>query len=251
MRPKRKNVCQVCRSRKLAVSSPYKRTYQLTNRLFKCDGKEPACFQCTLRGIQCSGYRQEFVFVSQISSKTDNQAELNSGNKKILGYQKKAPDNSDDDHIRSTKCSQLASLDGMSAQSQTKRFYKLEDDIQFIMQYYGPNNNSAPGESNPFQNQICGAWVEALPLLSVTKRNKQFLLSAIRTMATALRYYNLGDELSQPQIVEMYCDSLGHMGKALEEARGAFQIEHSAAIMCLAATDVSDRLEQSYCLTHD
>jgi hypothetical protein len=37
----------------------------------------------------------------------------------------------------------------------------------------------------------------------------------------------------------MYFDSLGHMGKALHQAQGAFRIEHSVAIMCLAVTNVS------------
>ncbi|KAI8938169.1 hypothetical protein NX059_005834 [Plenodomus lindquistii] len=46
MRAKRKNVCQDCRSRKLA-----------------CDGKQPACSQCVARKIMCSGYRQEYLFV--------------------------------------------------------------------------------------------------------------------------------------------------------------------------------------------
>jgi hypothetical protein len=188
--------------------------------------------------------------VSQTSSKINNQAELSDGNKKVLGNPKKASDNSDNDRIR-PDFSQLASFDGMSAQLQSKRVYELEDDIQFIVQHYAPVDNSAPAESNPLHNQICGAWVELLPLLSATKRNKQFLLSAIKTLATSLRHYNLGNELYRPQILKMYCDSLGHMGKALEEARGTFQIEHCAAIMCLASTDVSAKLEQFYYCTED
>ena len=221
------------------MSFPYKRTDRLTNRLSKCDGKQPACSQCTLRRIPCSGYRQEFIFVSQDSSKIENQADLKDENKKVLGYQKKAPNNSDNGHIRPISSSQLASLDGLSARSETKDCYELEDDIKVIVQNYTPVNSNAPAESNPFHNQICGAWVEVLPLLSATKGNKQFLLSAIKTLATALRHHNLGNELHQPQILEMYCNSLGQMGKALEEAKGAFQIEHGAAIMCLAVADVS------------
>lgn len=189
--------------------------------------------------------------MSQASSKIKNPAELKDGNKKVLGYQKKAPDNSDNGHIRPISSSQLTSLDGTSAQLETKCCYELEDDIQFIVQHYAPVDSNAPAESNPFHNQICGAWVDVLPLLSAAKRNKQFLSSAIKTLATALRHYSLGNELCQPQILEMYCDSLGHMGKALEEARGAFQIEHGAAIMCLAVTDVSAKPGESYCRTEN
>jgi hypothetical protein len=187
--------------------------------------------------------------VSHASSKIENQAELKDGNKKALGYQKKAPNNSDDDHIQLLS-SQLASLDGMGAQSETKSRYELDGDIQLIVQHYAPVDKTL-AESNPFRSQICGAWVEVLPLLSATKRNKRFLLSAIKTLATAIRHYSLGNELCQPQILEMYCDSLRLMGKALEEARGAFQIEHSAAIMCLAVIDVSAKLGESYCRTQN
>jgi hypothetical protein len=187
--------------------------------------------------------------VSHAPSKIENQEESKDGNKKALGYQKKAPNNSVDDHIQLLS-SQLASLNGMGAQLETKSRYELDDDIQLIVQHYAPVVRT-PAESNPFRNQICGAWVELLPLLSVTKRNKQFLLSAISTLATAIRHYSLGNELCQPQILEMYCDSLGLMGKALKEARGEFQIEHSAAIMCLAVTDVSAKLLESYCRTQN
>lgn len=187
--------------------------------------------------------------MSQASS--ENQADLKDGNKKVLGYQKKGPDNSEDDHIWLSRSFQPASLDGMNARLETMCCYELEDDIQFIVQHYAPINSNAPAESNPFHNQICGAWVEVLPLLSATERNKQFLLSAIKTLATALRHYNLGNELYQPQILEMYCNSLGYMGKALQEARGAFQIEHGAAIMCLTVTDVSAKLGYTCCCTPD
>ncbi|KAH7009152.1 hypothetical protein B0J12DRAFT_691816 [Macrophomina phaseolina] len=220
MRAKRRNVCQICRSRKLA-----------------CDGKQPACSQCILRRIPCSGYRQEFVFVSQASFEVENQAEMKDESKEITGYQKKALVKSNDDHTRPIRSSQLVSPSRMDAQLET-RCYELEDDIQIIVQHYAPINSNAPAESNPLHNQICGAWVEVLPLVSVGIRKKQFLLSAIKTLATTLRHHKLGNKLCQPQILNMYCDSLGLMRKALEEARGAFHIEHSAAIMCLAVTDI-------------
>jgi hypothetical protein len=189
--------------------------------------------------------------VSQASSDIENQAELKDKSKKVSGYQKKALNNSKDDHARLTRSSQPASLNGMGTQLEARRCYELDDDIQFIVQHYVPVNSNVPAESNTFHNQICGAWVEVLPLLSTTRRNKQFLLSAVKTLATALRHHNLGNELCQHQILKMYCDSLGHMGKALTEARGAFHIEHSTAIMCLAVTDVSAKLGEFYCLTQN
>ncbi|KAL5398721.1 hypothetical protein PMIN02_001248 [Paraphaeosphaeria minitans] len=220
MRTKRKNVCQICRSRKLA-----------------CDGKQPSCSQCFLRQIPCSGYRQEFVFVPQISSGFKNQAGIENESKRITGHQNKVIEKSNDDHIRPIKNFQLVSPVRMDAQL-TPRCYDIEDDIRIIVQHYAPTNGKAPAEFNPLHNQICGAWAEVLLLLSADMRKKQFLLSAIQTLATTLRHHELGHELCQPQILEMYCASLGLLRKALEEARGVFHIEHSAAIICLAVCDI-------------
>lgn len=204
----------------------------------QCDGKEPACSQCILRKIPCSGYQQEFVFVSQGASETEDKGGLKIRDKTPPGYRTKAHDGSDRDRGRYGGNSQLASLD-RAFQLEIKCGCELEDDIQFILQHYAPVESNAPAESNPFHNQICGAWVEVLPLLSATRRNKPFLLSAIKTLAAALRHWNIGNELGEPQILEMYGASLARMGKALEEAQYGFQVEHSIAIMCLAVTDVS------------
>ncbi|KAJ4357426.1 uncharacterized protein N0V89_002001 [Didymosphaeria variabile] len=156
--------------------------------------------------------------------------------KEITRHQKKALVESHDDHARPSRGFQVASPSKMDLRLET-RCEGIEDDIQVIIQNYAPINSNIPAESNSHHNQICGAWVEVLPLLSVGIRNRQFLFSAIKTLATALRHHKLGNKLSQPQIFEMYSDSLRLMGKALEEARGAFLIEHSAAILCLAVTD--------------
>jgi hypothetical protein len=127
----------------------------------------------------------------------------------------------------------------------TECCYELKDDIQIIVQHYTPIDGTAPAESNPNHNQICGGWVQTLPLLSATITNNQFLLSAIKTLATTLRNHNIGNDLGRPQILEMYCASLAHMGKALKTARGGFRIEHGVAIMCLGVTDVSTKIGSS------
>lgn len=253
MRAKRKDVCQTCRSRKLAVSSRrachtrvsnHCRYLKLADRFFKCDGKQPACSQCILRRVSCSGYKQEFVFVDQASFDVANQADMKHESKRVRGYHKEAFVKPDDEHARPIRNSPLATP-GRMAQLEM-RSYELEDDVQVILQHYAPINSNTPAESNSRHNQICGAWVEVLPLLSRSIRQKQFLLSAIKTLAATLRHHKLRNELHQAQILKMYGDSLALMGRALEEARGAFHIEHSAAIMCLAVTDVSTRLDDSY-----
>jgi hypothetical protein len=126
----------------------------------------------------------------------------------------------------------------VNASNTTKPYRNLESDIQFILQHYAPIVVSTLGETVLSRNQICGGWVDILPLVVTTRRSDQPLVSAIKTLATALRHHDIREDVFQPRILEMYCESLRHMSKALAEAQGVFQVEHCAAIMCLAVTDV-------------
>jgi hypothetical protein len=116
---------------------------------------------------------------------------------------------------------------------------ELEDDVDFIVQHFAPICSQAPAEFNLYHNQICGAWVEMLPLVVEPAKNSPFLYSAIRTMATALRNRASATRGNESRILLMYGDSLRRVGKALEEAKGVFQHEHCVAILCLSATNVS------------
>jgi hypothetical protein len=94
-------------------------------------------------------------------------------------------------------------------------------------------------ESNPWQNQVCGAWVEVLPLFLARGHIPRFLASAIRSFAVALSHHCVGSDEFQPQVAELYCESLELVAVALREAGGVLQAEHFAAIMSLAVTEVS------------
>lgn len=114
----------------------------------------------------------------------------------------------------------------------------LEKDVAFIVQHYASIGGEIPAAFDPFHNQICGAWVEVLPLFTQSATEKQFLLSAITTWATALRHHVDTTKECQSKVLEMYGNALHQIGKALSD-QTTFQIEHCIAIMCLAATDVS------------
>jgi hypothetical protein len=232
MRTKKRNVCQNCRSRKLAVSYCSCITCLQIDKsdsfLCKCDGKQPACSQCSLRQITCSGYRQEFVFVSQTPAEVDDHPGIRDERKKATDYVTKALVHPVAEPVWPAKSSPLIG------------HCELDGDIQIIIQHYAPANGKAPTESNSEHNQVCGAWVEVLPSLSRSTKRKPFLASAVKTLATTIRHYRLEERSSQPQILRMYCDSLQLLGEALKEAQGIFYMEQSIAIMCLAVTDVSN-----------
>jgi hypothetical protein len=117
--------------------------------------------------------------------------------------------------------------------------YELEDGVDFIVQHFAPICSEAPAEFNLYHNQICGAWVEILPLVVEPAKASPFLYSAIRTMATALKHHASATQECQSRILCMYGDSLRQVGEALEEAQGVFQYQHCIAILCLSATNVS------------
>jgi hypothetical protein len=119
---------------------------------------------------------------------------------------------------------------------------ELKQDIDTIIQHFAATRGEAPAEFNVYHNQICGGWVEVLPLVTETAQNKPFLASAIKTMSTALHAVGETTEETQNRIFAMYGSSLRQMSKALEEAHGVFRYEHCIAIMCLSATNVSSRV---------
>ncbi|KAH7080607.1 hypothetical protein BKA63DRAFT_506770 [Paraphoma chrysanthemicola] len=219
MRAKRKNVCQECRSRKLA-----------------CDGKSPACSQCTLRTIACTGYRQEFLFVTSYIG-TRKRAEIEDRRKTVSVYsQKKLVDS--ENNAQLIRGFHLASRLEVGALPTATNYHELDADVDYIVQHFAPLSSCDSAEFNPFHNQICGAWVEALPYLATTEENNTFLFFAIKTLATSLRWFCPTRKSRASHPLEMYCKSLGLMSEALEEAQGVFQIQHCVAIMCLAVSDI-------------
>ena len=119
------------------------------------------------------------------------------------------------------------------------KVYELEDDIQFIVDYFAPTENTGPAELNPYHDQICGVWVGMIPHLSEASRNKQYFRSAVKTLATSLRRHGFESRRCEPEMLEMYGDSIEKLGTALEAARGSFEVDLGVAILCLAVADVS------------
>ncbi|KAF2851302.1 hypothetical protein T440DRAFT_449340 [Plenodomus tracheiphilus IPT5] len=242
MRPKRKNVCQDCRSRKLA-----------------CDGAQPSCSQCVHRHISCSGYKQDFVFVPTTASKdskkvTTVKEDMTVESTPLLSTSPIATQSHVvEQHNHSAPLINAARQEATMAVGSLESpesYRDLQDNILFIVQHYAPTATNTPEEAILSHNQICGAWVNVLPLIAQSRTIGQPLVSAIETLATALRHHDVIGGLFQPQILELYCNSLGHVAKALAEAQGIFRVEHCAAIMRLAVADVVTPGLKSGWMTH-
>jgi hypothetical protein len=178
---------------------------------------------------------------------TRKQAEIR-GQKKTVSVYPQGMLIDSENNPRLTQSFHLASRLGEAVLPKATDYHGLEDNVNYIVQHYAPISSCDPAEFNPFHNQICGAWVEALPYLSTTEGDNAFLFSAIKTLATSLRCFRPARKAYTPHPLEMYCKSLSLMSEALEEAQGVFQIKHCVAIMCLAVSDVSFSLTTSrYC----
>lgn len=212
---------------------------RLANWDCKCDGKQPQCSQCVLGGVSCSGYRQEFIFVSQTSPTSKDQTKIRIKCIKSP-HQIAAPDHYASQSARPAGCG-VASSDENSTQTELISC-EFDDDVRLIVQYFSTNEDTAPAEVNPFHDQICGVWVEILPLLPAASRNKQYFRSAVKTLATSLRRHGFNNRRCEPDMLELYGESLGHLVKALDEARGSFEVELGVAILCLAVADVGSVL---------
>lgn len=130
-----------------------------------------------------------------------------------------------------------ASIDRQPARTVAKS-NEVEDDIRFIVDYFAPMEGGGPAEFNPYHDQICGVWVGMLPLLPAAGKNEQYFRSAVKTLATSLRRHGFKSRRCEPDMLEMYGDSIAELGRALEAARGIFKVDLGVAILSLAVADV-------------
>jgi hypothetical protein len=149
------------------------------------------------------------------------------------------PHNQKNRHIRSSRFNLSYEL---SAHLELRDNQGIEDNTRYIVQSYTAHSPPLT-EFDPCHNQICGAWIRVLPLLSATGKRRPFLLSAVSTLATTLQQHSSGHDSYRSPLSRMHFDSLSYRGRALNEAQGTFHIEHCVAIVCLAVTGVSLNFE--------
>ena len=211
---------------------------------WKCDGVRPRCSQCDLRRLRCSGYKQEFVFVPVSVRNTISQR--NSARRKVFTSTRAAPPLDASERNAKVSCQSVVPLPaiqsigfgGMGICGIEASSRDLEQDIRFIVKQYASADTEPSAKAPLSQNQVCGAWIDILPVVTRSKRSNKALISAIGTLATVLRYYAVEGHVCHPSILGMYCRTLESLGNALAKAQNTFHIENCVAVMCLADADV-------------
>lgn len=202
----------------------------------------PACGQCILRNLPCGGYPKNYIILTK-----NKKQVVESTNNWKHGAITWANEKQSDLQVRPISKPHRAPKGALIfiTLSAQREIVNLEDDVRFIVEQYSSVGSDLAAESNPWHNQVCGVWVEALPMLLAKGPLPDFLAAAIQCFAAALSHYCVGSSGNHPRVLELYGEALALVATALQKISGVLQAEHCAAIMCLAVTEVSGRSQVS------
>ncbi|KAJ6027700.1 hypothetical protein N7499_001158 [Penicillium canescens] len=213
MKVKQRTVCQTCRTRKLG-----------------CDGKQPECGQCLLRGRKCFWDSAVYTFLSQ-------NARVSEPRRRYLGgCQEPAKRFNKPLSPNSQPCTDIQQNMRLLATTAPEVIGPYRNDwIESIM------NAFVPQEELPctFQDskdipRICGAWVGVLPNLA---QNPQARYGRVLSLAI--------EALSSCVTSKPYAASIQTYTAALEAVRTGITVQNNlvnaevvAAIMCLTLAEL-------------
>jgi hypothetical protein len=125
----------------------------------------------------------------------------------------------------------------------------LDDKVQLILHNYVPRSELQHGvtNSNLHSPRICGAWVRALPELTVsaTGAPNECLALAINALALSITALRTGRNLLQP-ISSQYEHTLSLLQRDLQMTGHVYKAERVAAMMCLTLLEVEAQLSSLF-----
>ncbi|KAM5515540.1 hypothetical protein FOXYSP1_02491 [Fusarium oxysporum f. sp. phaseoli] len=209
MKVRNRTICQTCRTRKIG-----------------CDGKKPACSQCTHTARQCS-YLVDFIFLSDTTLKCSNEAPERS---------KKKNSTPCDKSLTQRPLVKLHIPINLRNRTPSTPF---QDMVLLVMQNFMPEAELVGHSQNaPTQPRICGNWVEVLPMLSIGGQG-QALPSSIICLAASISHLRQKSYSSYAMLLEKYGSAMRLLKKELAHPHTdiSSRDEVAAAIMCLTLTE--------------
>ncbi|KAF2147046.1 uncharacterized protein K452DRAFT_240175 [Aplosporella prunicola CBS 121167] len=215
MKVRQRTICHTCRSRKLG-----------------CDGKQPACTQCLLRGQQCAGYNYDLIFVSH------GTAPANPAKRGKQPMSWRPVKNQSTSVLDAARFGRISPDTDFALSSISLKKSSLEDLIRLVMAEYVPENELIvlPSDSLASRPRICGCWVEVLP--SMADKGDNVLDSAIRAFGLALSSGSTSSSISVPQCFEAYSSAIHLTANRLRTTHHSFPDDLAAAIMCLTMAEL-------------
>jgi hypothetical protein len=110
--------------------------------------------------------------------------------------------------------------------------YISEDELQNLS--FGKSAVRGP-------SQICGAWVEVLPLLCARREQNDALPLAMKALALSILDKDSRKALSQSEYVDAYCSALKALRTGITRSHPHTYADFAAASMCLTLSEVSNR----------
>lgn len=220
----------------------------------QCDGKRPACSQCVFKGQTCGGYDYDFIFIE--------------GNNRYSGQPMKSRSTISKTASSSAKpaeCKALLSSTLAKARSGAVRttlhsptawsvkYSSLDDIINLIIFKYTPENELPwlSGGPTTLQSRICGNWVQVLPSLAGRGRHENLLAAAINSLGISILGKAQHQVTSPFQCFQAYSLALRALAFSIWKDGHSFSDEMTAAILCVAFTEVCTPPTESLCVAQD
>ncbi|CRK13079.1 hypothetical protein BN1708_002443 [Verticillium longisporum] len=223
--------CHTCRARKLA-----------------CDGKTPACTQCTKSGRECAGYQHDLIFRPPTVS-THHQTPIIS-----VKRRRRNPPAGDPKNKRQPS-RPLKAEPGAKEKAEGSRAaeliprqrpetihppltWPLLDIISLVIQNFSPiehlsKTGCASYTSKSSSHRVCGAWVEALPELARDGQAELYLSPAIKTLAVSIVSRGKNGRAPVSDALEAQTIALSSIQSGLGQMMASNSNLLAAATMCL------------------
>jgi hypothetical protein len=117
----------------------------------------------------------------------------------------------------------------------------LDHVTSLVVQSFAPDEELALffSSDNVTQSQICGAWVEVLPMFVGGGVQDSALDLALKALAVSILARGPNPKASVLDGINAYVSALRPLQKAIQKAGNSFRGDLAAAIMCLLFAEVS------------
>ncbi|KAH0492268.1 hypothetical protein TgHK011_007229 [Trichoderma gracile] len=229
MKVRKLTVCHTCRARKLG-----------------CDGKRPSCSQCAGTKIKCGGYQYDLVFVpSHLSTgaptkpKTRKDGKITKKQRECTTAQTNTLTNASDEIFHASRPEVTDAL----CVVRPSLAWPFQDIISLVVQNFSPavlsSNSAFMNWDIDIHPRVCGAWIELLPVLSLTRRYEMALSSSVKALGVSILARGRNGIAPISDALTAHCSALHALHVSLHH------ISHTAdsdvlavAIMCLMISEL-------------
>ncbi|KAH8121396.1 hypothetical protein ACSS6W_004536 [Trichoderma asperelloides] len=227
MKVRKLTVCHTCRARKLG-----------------CDGKRPSCSQCTGTKIKCGGYQYDLVFVPSslsigpIKSKVQKDGKAGKKRDECIKRQNLV---STDRHDELTQAARPV-VRHEAAVVWPSLAWPFQDIISLVVQNFSPamlpSTSAFLSWDVDMFPRVCGAWIELLPLLSMTRQYETTLSSSVKALGVSILSRGRNGIAPISDALAAHCSALNSLHDSLHNIDTSNSDVLAVAIMCLMISEM-------------